>query len=610
MNQEPEPTASELPASPGSSAAPESVAEDPTRVLSGQSLAPGLAMGRAFRKDYDLSQVSLRRVPRDQVERELNRFHSSLTESREQLEALKQHLHGKVPEDHVRILDTHVAYLRDSVFLSDVENLILNEQMCLEGAIAKVILDFDRIFRLVQSDTLRERAVDLRDVGIRVLRNLERAEEPSRSAPRATGDYVLVAGELSIVDMFSLDDEHVLGIVTEGGSLTSHAAILARSMRIPTLTGVDGLLDEVREGDFLIVDATEGVVRVRPDELVRQQYLSEADASASDGAAETAPEWARFPGRTRDGEAIDVAATCGNLPEVERSALLGMDGVGLYRTELLFLIDRQPPSIDSLCAHYQSVLKSAQGGVTFRLLDVDSSLELSYLHDEREQNPVLGRLGIRALLANPEILRRQAQAILRAGVGFDARIRIAVPKVVDCGELRRVKEVLFEERYALQKDGVAYREDIEVGVVLETPASVIGIRDFVSESDFLIVNFNSLHQYLLAADRDNPLLADLFGQVHPYVVRTLQKIVEVCAEQHKPLSMFGATSVNTASMPLLLGIGLRHFSVAPVAVKPFLEALRNIDLREATRLAQEAASATTYADLAPFVRNYASSENS
>ncbi|MFT5049568.1 MAG: phosphoenolpyruvate-protein phosphotransferase [Chlamydiales bacterium] len=586
---------------------PENKADQPG-VLHGTSVAPGVAMGRAFRKDYDLSQVTLQRVPRDHVERELNRFHSSLTDSRDQLEELKGHLRGNVPEDHVRVLDTHVAYLRDSVFLSDVENLILNEQMCLEGAIAKVILDFDRIFRLVQSETLRERAVDLRDVGIRVLRNLEGGEGPEERPQRPKGDYILVAGELSIVDMFSVDNQHVLGILTEGGSLTSHGAILARSMRIPTLTGVEGLLDEVREGDFLIVDGTEGVVRVRPDEFVREQYSSGTDpddSEGAEGAAGEAPEWADFPGHTRGGESIQIAATCGTLPEVERSALLGMAGVGLYRTELLYLIDREPPSIEALSAHYKSVIKRAEGGsVTFRLLDADSNLQLGYLHEERELNPGLGRMGIRALLANTEVLRFQVRAMLRASADTDVVVRIAVPKVVDCDELRRVKEVLFAERHALRKAGTPFGEDLKVGAVLETPTSILGIRDLAGESDFLVINFNSLHQYLLAADRENALVAGYFAQLHPYVIRTLRKIVEVCAEAQKPLSIFGATAVSTVNLPLLLGVGLRHFSVAPVAVKAFLESIAKIDLREATRLAEEAARAVTSSELDPVMRSF------
>src|SRR6185503_19739540 len=338
-------------------------------------------------------------------------------------------LTGRVREEDARILDTHLAYLRDSAFIADVENLILNEQMRLEGAIAKVVGDFDRIFRLVQNETLRQSAVDLRDVGIRVLRNLEKQSTAQPAGPPMR-DYVLVGRELSIVDMFNLANENVKGIVTQSGGLTSHAAIFARSMRIPTLTGVERLLDEVREGDFVILDATEGILRVNPDELVRAQYAeaTQRGAGASSTEATEVPEWAKLPERTADGEEVKVEASCGNLPEVEQSSALGLKTVGLYRTELLFLTDATPPSREALVQHYASVVGAARGGrVTLRLLSVDSSLGLRYLHPNKERNPSLGRVGIRALFAEPHILRRQLQAILLAGHGAD--VRIAVPFV-------------------------------------------------------------------------------------------------------------------------------------------------------------------------------------
>jgi phosphotransferase system enzyme I (PtsI) len=260
-------------------------------ILRGTPVSPGLAVGPIHRKDYELDNASLDRIPREAVEGELNRFHTALVDARAQLADLKEKLAGKVPVDDARILDVHVAYLKDSVFHSDVENLILNERLCLEAAIAKVIGDFDRIFKLVQNETLRERAVDLRDVGIRVLRHLEKNRSTSPERPERPKDYILAAKELSIVDMFNLAGEHVLGILTEAGSLTSHAAILARSMRIPTLTAVPGLLGAVHEGDFVILDASEGLARINPDEVVRAPVPRAGVGNACTGS------WRRLVGQ-------------------------------------------------------------------------------------------------------------------------------------------------------------------------------------------------------------------------------------------------------------------------------------------------------------------------
>lgn len=602
-----EPAGAASPADAAPGGAP-SIASGP--ILRGATVAPGLVMGKVHRQDHDLSKERTERVALDEVEVELNRFRAALDDSRLQLLDLKSRLSGRVREEDARILDTHLAYLRDSAFIADVENLILNEQMRLEGAIGKVVGDFDRIFRLVQNETLRQSAVDLRDVGIRVLRNLEQraSEKPAAAPPR---DYILVGRELSIVDMFNLANENVKGIVTQSGGLTSHAAIFARSMRIPTLTGVERLLDEVREGDFVILDATEGLVRVNPDEVVRAQYseASRAGAPASSTEGAEVPDWARRPARTQDGEEVKLEASAGNLPEVEQSAALGVTTVGLYRTELLFLTDATPPSREALVQHYASVVGAARGGrVTFRLLAVDSSLGIKYLHPQKERNPSLGRVGIRALFAQPNLLRRQLQAILIAGHGAD--VRIAVPFVLDCADLRRVREILFEERLELRRTGERFQPSVPVGVVLETPGSLLGVRDFSAEADFMLLNLDALQQHLLAIDREDPELARALESLHPFVLRALAKVCEVAGGAGRELTVFGASAQRPENLPNLIGCGLRRFALPPSALQDFLDALEAVDAKAAARGARTSArstslSETRFRSLAEFRHGYA-----
>ncbi|HEX6882833.1 MAG TPA: putative PEP-binding protein [Planctomycetota bacterium] len=608
-----EPSASEERAKTEAAAAPpEEGAPPPARtsgpVLRGATVAPGLVLGRVHRQDHDLARERAERVALDQVEVELNRFRRALDASSRQLLDLKSRLTGRVREEDARILDTHLAYLRDSAFIADVENLILNEQMRLEGAIGKVVGDFDRIFRLVQNETLRQSAVDLRDVGIRVLRNLE--QQPGEPTPReAPRDYILVGRELSIVDMFNLANENVKGIVTQSGGLTSHAAIFARSMRIPTLTGVEGLLEAVHEGDFVILDATEGLVRIEPDEVVRAQYAEATRAGETSGAPSEPPEWARSAPCTRDGEAIVVEATAGNLPEVEQARALGLEVVGLYRTELLYLTDPAPPSREALVQHYASVVGAARGGrVTFRLLSVDSSLGIRYLHPQKERNPSLGRVGIRALFAQPALLRRQLQALLMGGTG--AEIRIAVPFVLDSSDLRRVREALFEERLELRRTGERFQSSVPVGVVLETPGSLLGVRDLAAEADFLLVNLDGLQQHLLALDREDPEFARALEGLHPYVLRALSKVCEVAGGAGRELAIFGAGAHRPENVAALVGCGFRRFVVPPVALQEFLAALSEVDAKAAARAARTSArsaslSETRFRSLADFRHGYA-----
>lgn len=571
--------------------------------LRGTPVAPGLALGNVHCKHDELSAVTSERVPLDGIETELNRFHRALLDARAQLTWLKERLVGRVPEEEARILDVHVAYLKDSVFISDVENLILEEQLCLEAAIVKVIADFDRIFKLVQNETLRSRAVDLRDVGIRVLRQLERRQESDAEAAAEPTDYVLVARELSIVDMFNLEGDHVLGILTEEGGLTSHAAVLARSMRIPTLTGVRELLTRVKEGDFVIVDATEGVAHLEPEARVREQYQQARREAEQADTAEAGVGWVMRPPLTLDGERVQVASSCGTLPEVEQAVRSGSAEVGLYRTELLYLVDKTQPSVETLTRHYQAVLAQAGGRpVAIRLLHADSSLGLKYLHPVRELNPALGLIGVRALLAHESVLRRQLQAILRASV--DAEVAILVPNVTDAGELRRIKEILFEERLELKKTGVEHSQRLELGAVLETPASILGVRDLARECDRLVLALDSTVQHLLGADRENGAVSSWFEALHPYVMRAVSQVVEAAAELERPLAVFGFTSVQPHNLPFLLGLGVRRFIVPPVSLREFLGELAQVDLAVARRAARNARDSSCQDETLTLVDGY------
>jgi phosphotransferase system enzyme I (PtsP) len=570
------------------------------QLLRGSTVAPGLVLGIAHRKDFELAHVPVARVPLDQVERELNRLRKALDVARRQVEDLRERLEGKVREDDARVLDTHLLYLKDSVFIADVEKLILTEQLSLEGAIARVVGDFDRIFRLVESETLRQSAIDLRDVGLRVLRSLDSASRAGEEG--GVKRYVLVARELSIVDMFNLENESVLGIVTEEGALTSHAAVFARSMRIPTLTAVEGLLGAVSEGDFLILDASEGTLRVNPDERVRAQYQQQGDRQRPVAPVER-PDWARFPVRTRDGQTLQVLGACGNLPEVEQSIAMGQPAIALYRTELLYLVEQTPPSRDALCEHYRAVLQAAgEVPVSFRLLNADSALGLDFLHTEREPNPALGRFGVRCLLGRESILRRQLQALLAAAAG--GTLRITIPGVNDCGELRRVKECLFEEKLELRKANERLPERVEVGVVLETPASLLGVRELARESDHLLLGLDSLMQYLLAADRENPAMGEWFEGLHPFALRSAAKIAAVAAELSRPLVVFGESLASGDNLPLLIGAGLRQFALTPGALRDCVARMRGLDVKSAQRAVRLAASATCASEMSSLVSGY------
>jgi phosphoenolpyruvate-protein kinase (PTS system EI component) len=560
-------------------------------VLRGQTVAPGLALGPVRLQIDEMSRGPVERIPADAVDRELNRFRQALIAARTQLEDLRDKLRGRVPEDEARILDTHTTYLRDSVFIADVEHLILNERLRLEAAIAKVIGDFDRIFRLVQNATLRQSAIDLRDVGLRVLRNLASEESDSRGdEPSSTlEDALLVARKLSIVDLFTLRNERIQGIATEEGGLTGHAAIFARSMRIPTLIGIEGLCQQVSEGDFVILDATEGTLRVNPGIQLRRQYAQTARTTEDEGRPSLHGDWTRPTPRLKDGLEVEVLASCGNLPEAQQAGEIGLPGIGLYRTELLYLVDPLPPSRDALSHHYRAVISAISGQpVTFRLVNIDSSMGVPYLHMEREKNPNLGRVGIRALLANEGVLRRQLEALLIAGAKSD--LRVAVPFVIDVQEFSRLREILVDVRQVLRRDGLPYRESIDLGIVLETPAAIFGLDDLAAEADFVAVNLDALQQHLLCMDRNDTEFARTFASLHPFCLRALQEIVVRANAASTPLSVFGVSSRQGENTELLLGCGFRSFCVPPALLEPFLERVQACELAKAVELVERRAA--------------------
>jgi len=556
----------------------------PAIVLRGVSVAPGLVVGPAHRKDGDLERAADKRIGRDDAAGELNRFRAALDRSRRQLEDLRGHLAGKVSSDDARVLDTHLVYLRDSAFVSDVEKQILENGLRLEAAVAKVVADFERIFKLVQSERLRQGAVDLRDVGIRVLRNLE---SDGAQGPRAVGHHVLVARELSIVDMFNLDGEHVAGIVVEEGGLAGHAAVFARSMGIPTLIGVKGLLDSVAEGDALLLDASEGILRVRPDAQILAQYTGAVTAGGASAELDQLRGLPLDALPTAGGAEVRLVAACGNLPEVIQAARTGVAEIGMYRTELLFLADGELPSLAALRAHYDAVHAQARGArVTFRLLSVDSGLGAQHLAPtatsaSHEPNPRLGRAGVRLLLAREDILRRQLQALILAT--GQRRLRIAVPFVLDGTEVARIRAVLEQERATLERSGVladGAREAIEVGAVIEVPAALFALGDLAQQADFLAINLDSLMLHLLAADRQVPELADYFRAPHPAVLGALEHAVRASIALRAPLSVFGPALDDPETALLVAGTGVRTFAAAPMALPALAQAFGQADLAE------------------------------
>lgn len=545
----------------------------------GESVASGVAVGPVVLRGWEDTGALHKRIAADQIETELNRLREALQKSRAQIEEIKQKQQSGLSEAELRIFDAHIAYLTDPMFITEIETQVMQERLGARESVRVVFEKYDRIFQLVESEMLRRRASDLRDVATRLLRNLADDERKAEQKPLPTGPYVLAARRLTTADMFSLDNERVDGIVAEEGGMSSHAAILARSMGIPTITGIRDLPRILRDGDVVVVDANAGELRIAPDERLLQEYAKAAQRWKSQRVE--APEQGQRPA-TRDGTPVELLGSCGSLGEVELSRTFGLQNIGLYRTELLYLVEKTRPGEDQLTSHYRSVIEHAGGSVNFRLLDVaGNTLDPK---QPAERNPALGLRGVRGLLQDQDTLRRQLRAILRAAAGVDG-IGVLVPFVTAVSELQRVKAAILEERIALRRQGLPAADQLRVGPVVEVPAAALIVGPLLEESDFAVVALDDLQAHLLAADRDNAATREYLELVHPALFEVIARVGKEAQRREKELILFGESAAEPQRLPFYVGAGYRAFSIAPVRLRGLLKVLRRYSVEECRRIA-------------------------
>ena len=560
-------------------------------IFKGETVAVGVALGPVFLQGYAAAEGYPKRVSSDQIEEELNRLRDALARSRDQIEELKDKHGGNLGRNEIRIFDAHIGYLSDPKFIDEIEQMVMEERLSVRSGIHKAVQNYDRIFQLVENDYLRKRAGDLRDVSTRLLRNIEDGEtegEPNRPP----GRYILAAKKLSTADMFNLDNEQVEGIVAEEGGISSHAAILARSMGIPTITGIRDLPAKIQNGAFVILDAGSGELHVNPDARLQEEYQR---TSAETKGVEM-PEQDKLHA-TRDGVAVQLMASCGSAGEANLARTMGMDGIGLYRTELLFLVEERMPTEDMLVHQYSEVVKGARGQrVSFRLLDVSSRTRVITLPTETERNPAMGMRGIRALLVDGAILRRQVRAILRAAAGVD-NIGLLVPFVTGLSDLQRVKAAILEERLELRKKKIHCAETLAVAPIIEIPAAAFVLHAFLNEADFVVVAIDDLQAHLLAADRDNTTVRDYYETVHPALFELTARMTKDAIKADKKLVMFGEGAADPMRVPFFIGVGITDFSVAPVRLNGMLKVLHRFTVAECKKISEKILNAPRALDV-------------
>jgi len=541
-------------------------------LLPGHGASRGSALGRARVRLPHVLDVAEQHIRQDQLDDELVRLHDAVDATRREMHSLRARLHGALAKEVGEFLDLHALLLDDPELLHGLDELIRTGRYSADYALR---LQRDRlaaVFDGMDDAYLKSRMDDLDHVIGRIHAHLhQRADD----TPGAAGE-ILVSNNVAPSELAELQTQGVVGVVTAAGSTLSHSAILARSLHLPLVVGNALALQKINDGDVLLVDGSTGEVVVNPDPEDLRRYRERLR-----DAAREARELGRLrskPSRTRDGVDIALWANAESLEDVANAHALGASGVGLYRTEFLFLQRRELPGENEQFQVYRDLVLGMSGRpVTIRTLDLGADkADRTGLVVSDEDNPALGLRGVRLSLAHTGVFDTQLRAILRASAY--GPVRILVPMVSSREEILEVRRRLRRAALQLRKQGLEIAEQVDVGAMIEVPAAAIALHAFVDVVDFVSIGTNDLVQYLLAADRNNEALGELYSPLHPGVVRLLRHVISVGTEHKVPVAMCGEIAGDATLAPMLLALGLREFSLHPATLLELRKAIRDVDL--------------------------------
>ena len=574
------------------------------RVLKGIGVSPGIAMGPTVTVRWALPEVPHRVVPRKQVEKEVRRLRAALKDVRNQLNELRAHAEDRAGVDEARIFDAQLLMLEDRDFIGGVAELIRENHLTAEKAFEFKTLEVRDLWTAAGNPLLKERLADLTGVAIRVIQHLMHKRGESDVWESLSEPSILVARELSPGLTVQLDRDQIVGLISEEGTRTSHAAILAHSIGIPAIFGLRGAVARIRPGTKAILDGTKGTVLLDPTPAEIEE--AELTDTRRRELAKRLEEAVTQPAVTVDGVRIAMRGNVDLPDEVEAAQAHGAEGVGLLRTEFLITGHSELPSEDDQTAYFQRVGATFAGHpVVVRTYDLGGDKFPAPFRTSPEANPFLGWRAIRVCLDEPEMFRTQIRAVLRAAVTAD--LHLMIPLVTRLDEVERTRELMHEEAARLEKQGIAAAKSVPLGVMVETPAAAVLADRLVEISDFLSVGTNDLTQYTLVVDRGNARLADRFTPHDPSVLRLLKLVAEAARAANKPASVCGEMASEPLSAFLLLGLGYDTLSVAPPALPIVKWLIRQVSTTQA-RTAAEAALAARTAELALDILRFALAE--
>ncbi|UXV31424.1 phosphoenolpyruvate--protein phosphotransferase [Mammaliicoccus sciuri] len=565
-----------------------------SELLKGIAASDGVAISKAYllvEPDLSFSSENI-----SDVDGEVEKFKAAVNQTKVELTQIRNNAEKQLGADKAAIFDAHLLVLEDPELLNPIEENIRNNKVNAPTALNEVSTNFITIFENMDNEYMKERAADIRDVSKRILAHILGVELPN---PSMINESVIIVGEdLTPSDTAQLNKEFVKGFATNIGGRTSHSAIMSRSLEIPAVVGTKDITDRVNHGDSLIIDGLSGDVIINPTDDEVQAYEQKQKNFLAE--KEELAKLVNDESVSKDGVHVELAANIGTPNDLEGVKNNGAEGIGLYRTEFLYMGRDNMPSEEEQFEAYSKVLKEMDGKrVVVRTLDIGGDKELSYLNLPKEMNPFLGYRAIRLCLDQTDIFRTQLRALLRASEF--GKLNIMFPMIATIKEFRDAKAILLEEKEKLVSEGVNVADDIEIGIMVEIPSTAALADIFAKEVDFFSIGTNDLIQYTMAADRMSERVSYLYQPYNPAILRLVKQVIEASHKEGKWTGMCGEMAGDNTAIPLLLGLGLDEFSMSATSILKARKQIKQLDQKEMQELANKAINCATEEEVVELV---------
>jgi phosphotransferase system enzyme I (PtsI) len=564
--------------------------------LRGVGVSPGIAIGEVFLTERVIFTSRKETISDLQVDAELERLKDAIERTEEQLTRIKEQIKKKIGKDHSFIFEAHLLILKDKSLFRDLVRIIKKENSRAEWALSRVHEKYKNLFESISDEYFRQRKSDIEDVLGKIYRNLEPTE------PRKGDDdkeKILIAHDLLPSEAaLRLSKGNVLAVALDMGGQTSHTAILARSLDIPAVVGLHNVTQRVRKGDSVIVDGTDGEVIVNPPQAIRKEFLSKKEKY--DGYRKELKKTAKLSSTTLDDVKFFPMANIELPEEVNLAQSLGAEGIGLFRSEFIYLQSTTLPTEEDHYSIYSRLAEEAHPSPVYvRTVDVGGEKNLPQLKIEKEPNPALGLRAIRLSLRDRGLFKIQLRAILRASVRKN--LRILIPMITEIEEIEEVKRLFREVKEDLREKRIKFDETIPLGIMIEVPAAAAITDLLVREVDYLSIGTNDLIQYYLAVDRSNEFVSYLYKPLHPSILRLIRFIIETAQREKKEITVCGEMAADPLSAIVLLGFGLRKFSMNPIFIPRVKKALRSVEYKTVRKIVQKAMTLKTAQEVEEYI---------